>query len=112
MWTFFVVVLSPGIDDASRIDQVPEPMLIQAAIPERPVEAFDECILGRFPGLNEMQLGSGSLTPEEHRLAGQLAAVIADYGVGERSMLADLVKKPGKPFARDREVDDLTNALA
>lgn len=81
MWAFLVVVLSPGVNDSSHIGEIPEPVLIQAAVPERAVETFDKCILSRLPRLNEVQLCSRSLAPEEHRLAGQLAAVVADHSL-------------------------------
>lgn len=40
-------------------------MLIQAAVSELAVKGFDECVLCWLSWLDEQQLHSGSLTPEE-----------------------------------------------
>lgn len=63
-----VVIVSPGRDLASSILQRFKPMLIQAAVAELAVEAFDEGILCRLAGLDKVQLRAGLLRPKEHRL--------------------------------------------
>ena len=73
-----VVVLSPGVDDCSRIVNAGEPIEIEAVLTELAVEALDEGVLGRLAGLNEVQLDAAFLRPEEHRLTCQLRIVIAD----------------------------------
>jgi hypothetical protein len=45
MWPDFVVMATPGGNDFSGVIQISEPVLIQTAVPEAPVEAFHERIL-------------------------------------------------------------------
>lgn len=40
-------------------------MKVQAVLPELAVEAFDEGVLGRLAGLNEVQLHVSALRPKE-----------------------------------------------
>jgi hypothetical protein len=40
-----IVIHSPGFNDPRRIVQADEPVLIQAFVPDLPVEAFDERVL-------------------------------------------------------------------
>jgi hypothetical protein len=80
---------SPGIDGASGIFQAREPVLIQTTVAELAVEAFDERVLGRFARLNEVQCHAGALRPQEHRLAGELGAVITDQRRGQSSERCD-----------------------
>ena len=53
-------------------------MLIQTAVTEPSVEALDKCILSWLARLNEVQLDSGVLTPQEHRLARHFWTIIQD----------------------------------
>jgi hypothetical protein len=45
-----VVVEPPGLDDLAGIGEIEEPVLVEAFIPEPPVEAFDEGVLGGMVG--------------------------------------------------------------
>jgi hypothetical protein len=45
---FVVVVASPDFDFRSRIDQIGEPVLVEALVAEAAVETFDEGVLGRL----------------------------------------------------------------
>ena len=73
-----VVVVSPGIDGLPGIGQILEPVFVQAIVSERTVETLDKRVLHGFAGLNEVQLRSTALAPEEHRLTGKFGAVVAD----------------------------------
>ena len=59
----FVVVSAPVINDASRIFQILEPLLVQATITESAIERLDEGVLGRLTGLDEMQFHTAPSTP-------------------------------------------------
>ena len=73
-----VVVDPPLRDFVSCIRQAQEPVLVEAAVPELAVEAFDERILRRLVRLDKGQGHLPLMRPEEHRLASQLRPVIAD----------------------------------
>lgn len=54
-------MLSPGVDDCSSIFDAGEPVEIEAVRAELAVEALDEGVLGRFAGLDEVQLDAALL---------------------------------------------------
>lgn len=81
-----VVVGPPLVDFMSSIGQAQKPVLIEAAIAELAVEALDEGILCRLARLDEGQRDLPLTRPEEHRLAGQFGAVIADNRPGQRTL--------------------------
>ena len=82
MWPHFVVVLPPNTDDGSCIVKIFEPVLVQTAVTESCIEAFDKRVLCRFTWLDEVKLHTMSLAPEEHRFARHLWAVIEHDGFG------------------------------
>lgn len=71
-----VVVFPPVFEGQARILQAGELMEIQAVLPELAIEAFHEGVLGGFARLDKMELHASALRPEEHRLSGQLGAVV------------------------------------
>ena len=71
-----VVVHSPGLDHLARISQIHEPVLVQAFVPELPVEAFDEHVLRRFASLDEVQRHLMLMGPLIHHAAGELRPVV------------------------------------
>ena len=73
-----VVVGPPLRDFVSCIRQAQEPVLVEAAVPELAVEAFNERILRRLARLDEGQRHLPLTRPEEHGLAGQFRPVIAN----------------------------------
>ena len=60
MGSFMVVVFSPGTNNLSRVIEIVEPMLIEAAITEPCVEAFNKRILGWLTRLNKLKFDTGS----------------------------------------------------
>ncbi len=78
-----VVVLPPALDRRSSILQAGEPIEVQAVLSELPVETLYECVLSRLARLDEMQFHTRSFSPEEHRLAGELRAVVANNRFGK-----------------------------
>ena len=78
-----VVVYPPGLDYFSRPPQIHELVLVQAFIPELPVEAFDERVLHEPPSLNEVQRHPMLIGPLIHDPAGELRSVVyLDRGGG------------------------------
>jgi len=72
----FVIILSPILNDRSRLFQRYEPVLIQAFITELAVEAFYHRVLGRLAGLDKRQLHARPLRPYRHRLARAFRTVV------------------------------------
>jgi len=59
VWSDLVVVTSPGLNDDAGIADIPEPVLVKAAIPKPGVEALHERVLSRFAWLDIAQLHAG-----------------------------------------------------
>lgn len=55
MWSLTFVVDAPRFDRALRVGEADEPALVQAFVPERPVEALDEGILHGLPRVDEVE---------------------------------------------------------
>ena len=92
-----VVASRPRGGCAPDVGEAPEPVLVQAAVPELAVEALHEGVLGGLAGLDEVQDRAGPFAPKAHRLAGQFGAVVADDGLGRRRGLAQLVQEERQP---------------
>ena len=71
-------MLPPGVDFYSGLVHRSEPGSIQTFIPEFPIQALHEGVLGRFAGLNEAQSHAGCFAPKKHRLTGEFCTVITD----------------------------------
>ena len=69
-------MLPPGLDDRAGLTKISEPVLIQAAVPEPGVEAFQKSVLNRLAWLNELQLHVRLLAEKEHGLARHLRAIV------------------------------------
>ena len=85
MWPDFVVAFSPFINNLPGFFQRPEPVLIQTAIPELAIEAFNKGILGWLAGLDKLQPDLVVPAPEEHSLGGKLCAVVTANASGSAS---------------------------
>ena len=105
-----VVVVAPVVNDAPDVGEAPEPVLVQAAVPELAVEALHEGVLGGLAGLDEVQRRARPLAPKAHRLAGQLGAVVADDGLGMRRGLAQPGREERQPGPGDRGGHQLADA--
>ena len=112
MWADFVVMCAPLIDSPSGFGEIREPVQVQALISEFPIEAFDEGILGRLAGLDEMQLDATALAPKEHLLAGELGAIVANDHPRQSTALSEFIETTCDLQAGDRHVHDLGHALA
>ena len=103
-----VVMDSLSFDDGPGMGQVDEPFFVQIFIAEPSVEAFDEGVLRRLPGFNEVQRNTVRLRPFEHRLRGQFGTVVHDQALGQTPELGQVIEEAGEPFAGDRQIDELT----
>lgn len=85
-------------------------MQVQAVVPELAVEALDKGVLSRLAGLDEVKPGFGAPGPEEHCLAREFRAVVADDRA--RQCPVDPVQLTGHPMPGDRKVGDLEHAFS
>jgi hypothetical protein len=58
------------------VSKIHEPVLVQAFIPELPVEAFDECVLRGLATLDKVQRYLVLIGPLIHDAAGELGSII------------------------------------
>jgi hypothetical protein len=63
VWAVLVVIGSPLLDHNPSMTQGMVPVLVQAFVPELPVEALDECILCGLAGLDRFQLYARLVLP-------------------------------------------------
>ena len=63
MGTLLMVSIAPNRDIESRVAQVVKPVRIEAFIAKAPVEAFDERVLQRLAGLDEIEPNPLAATP-------------------------------------------------
>lgn len=71
-----VVVLAPRLHDGLSLGDAVEPVLVQALVPERPVETFDVGVLHRLAGLDEMQAHAALIGPGVQGLPGELRPIV------------------------------------
>ena len=105
----FVVMSPPFIDGGSGIVETGEPVQVEAVVPELAVEALDEGVLRRLAWLDEVQFHTRLPCPEEHGLARQLGAVVADDG--PRQAITEVAEFTYQALPGDRQIDDLQHAF-
>ena len=77
----------------------------------RNLPAFDEGVLRRLPGFDEVQRNTVRLRPFEHRLRGQFGTVVPNQALGKRPELGQVIEEAGEPFSGDRQLDELTGTF-
>lgn len=99
----------PFIDGRSGVIETGEPAQVEAVIPGLAVEALDESVLSWLSWPDEVQFHTRLPRPEEHSLARQFGAIIADDRPGQVTVVAELTRQalPG-----DRQINDLQGAFA
>lgn len=102
-----VVVFSPSLNGLPGIRQVDEPMLVEAFVPEFPIETLHVGILDRLARFDEAEPDAGPLRPKEHGLTGQFRAVVHDDLFRQTAPVGQFVEEAGQAVAGDRGVDDL-----
>src|SRR5262249_56004223 len=100
MGTHLVVIDPPRLDPRARIVAVEKPVLVEALVTELAVERFDEGIVDRFTGSDEMQLNAILVRPRVERAAGKFGAVVCDDLLREWSHVSDPTQAPPTPPPR------------
>src|SRR5512138_802243 len=89
-----VVVPAPGCNQDTGLGQRRKPMVVQALIPEPPVEALNERVLGRLPGLDQLELNSMLASPLIQCPAGKLRSLVSPDGLGVATKACRLIENP------------------
>ena len=79
-------------------------MLVQAFLTVSPVEAFDIGVLGRFAGVDEIELDAVIIGPSIQRPPAQFRAVIDDQDIGVSPLAGHAFQHLDHPLARQREI--------
>src|SRR5215468_206446 len=105
MGTHLVVIDPPRLDPRARIVEVEKPVLVEALVTELAVERFDEGIVDRFTGSDEMQLNAILGRPRVERAAGKFGSVVDDDLLREWSHGSDPIEDPGNTLTREPVID-------
>lgn len=97
-----VVIPSPSLDGDSGIRQAREPALVQAFVPEPPVEAFRVRVLHRLARLDEVQRYAALVRPLIQHPPSELGAIVADDALWQPSGECEMVQYPRDALARKR----------
>jgi len=101
MRSSLVVIHPPGRNDCARFSQRPEPVLVQALVPELAVEALDIRVLRRFTSLDEPQLDASLIRPLVQCPAGKLRSLVGPDDFRQGPKLRRLIEHPRDVLAGD-----------
>ncbi len=73
-----IVVGDPFGDLGSHVVEAEEQRLVQELVAHSAIEAFHEGVLDRLAGRDEVPVDGVVLAPGQHRIAGELGAVVGD----------------------------------
>ena len=99
MGSVVIVVAPPCVDDEAGMTEAFEEVFVQAFIPQPAVEAFDEAVLHRLAGGDEVPGHAAFPAPSEHGVGGKLRPVIRDEHAGLASKLDELIQLARNPDA-------------
>lgn len=105
MRAFGVVINYPGFDEFFRIVEVDEPMLVEAFVPHRSVEALDKSVLHRLDWLDELQLDAMLVGPAIKHLARELGAIVGEKTLRMASLCYDAIEQTTDSMPAQRTVD-------
>ena len=104
MGSAVIVIMSPGFGDPPGFGKASEPVLVQALIPEAPVEALAGAVLHGLPWLNEVVPDPALVAPLVEHPAGELRAVVRDDDLWPAPFMDDPVQHPPHPKTRQAGV--------
>src|SRR5690242_10813351 len=79
-------------------------MVVEALIPESPIEAFDVCILRGLARLDECQLYTVSMSPCIECQTGEFRSMIDPDHPGQRAMLCNAIQYTYHALSRNRGI--------
>lgn len=83
-----------------------EPVVVQAFVPETPVEAFDVGVLGWLPRRNGFESHTMSTSPLIERPAGEFRPLVGSDGLGFAAKAGGLIQDVGDIQSRSAEIGD------
>lgn len=105
MRSLLVIALSPLLDLVACVLQAREPLLVEALVSERAVEAFDEAVLDRLPRLDEVELDVSLFGPGRQRDAQELRSVVRHQSARKPKGFRELIEHSHHPIGRDGRRD-------
>ncbi len=100
-----VIVVAPAsFDDLAGIVEIEKPVLVETFIPELPVERFDEGVLDRLTGLDEVEPNAVAPGPFVERLADHLGTVVEDDLQGQPAGLRQPLEDPHNADTGQRRI--------
>jgi hypothetical protein len=79
VWSRAVVVGPPTSEGDASLGQRRKQRFVQQFIPQPAVEALDEGVLHGLARRNAMPIDAGAISPSQDGVAGEFAAIVADY---------------------------------
>ena len=112
VWAHRSIVAAPPLDAATGVRKIGKPMLIQAFIPKRAVEALHVSVLHRFARRDDMQLYPLLVRPGVQRSPHEFRPVIYDQHLRQAIYVAETLSRPHNSLPREGCVDFDRSALA
>ena len=104
MRTALIVIDSPLPDHGSCMTQGMEPMFVQAFVPEFPIDALDKGILGRFSGLDQLELNTVLIGPLIKGFSCEFRPLISTDGLGITAKAGRLIQNAGDIVTGNTEI--------
>jgi len=101
MWSHFIVLESPLLDEFPDFGQALEPMHVQALVPKLPVETLNESVVHRPAWSDEIKLDASFVGPLVEVVAGEFSSVVRSDALGLAIPHHCLVKCARYRFCRE-----------
>src|SRR5919107_2130984 len=111
VWPARIKVGDPTREHGARMVEPKEQRLVQELIPQPALEALADPVLHRLAGRDEVPWNLVLARPGEHRVRGELGAVVGDDELGLATPGDQVRELARDPLARDRGVGDRRQAL-
>jgi len=99
--TLLVVIDPPSFDRLSSLDQVLEPVLVEAFLPQPTIERLDERIIGGLARTTEIERHLIEVSPPIERLRDKLRAVIDANRLWLATLGLELLKNSDDVVSRE-----------
>ena len=107
-----IVVVSPAGEDRAGLTDRKEQRLVEQLVAHATIKTLDEPVLRRLARRDVMPLDADIAGPGEHRVRGELGAVIADDHLRRSAPGDQIIQLAHHPSARDRSIDHSRQTLA
>jgi len=101
MWAVVIVVVAPCRDHAAGMAQRREQVFVEALLAHPPVEALHQAVLHWLAWRDVVPIDLAVFLPSQHRIRGQLRAVVADHHAWIAAQFCDTVQLAGDTCTAD-----------